>query len=153
MNNELGSETLLEGKLFNVVLHRFQREDGSKYARQVVDHPGAVGVVAHDDLSVFLVRQPREAVREDALLEIPAGTMDTEGESPLECARRELREEAGLLADQWCVLRSFYPAPGWGNMKTVLFLATDLHEVAALPSAGEDRNRAVAAGRSRHGTR
>lgn len=137
MNTELGSETLLEGKLFDVVLRSYERPDGRRYERQVLVHPGAVGIVAYDEHAVFLVRQPREAVGEDSLLEIPAGTMDVEGESELQCAQRELREEAGLVATDWSVLRSFYPAPGWGDTKTTLFLASGLSEVEAEPSPGE----------------
>ena len=72
--------------------------DGSEYEREVVGHPGAVAIVAHDDERLYLVRQPREAVGEDDLLELPAGKLDVEGESPLECARRELAEEAGKCA-------------------------------------------------------
>ena len=65
---------------------------------QVVAHPGAVTIIAHDDEHVWLVRQPREPVEEEALLELPAGKLDVEGEPPLECAKRELVEEIGKSA-------------------------------------------------------
>jgi 8-oxo-dGTP pyrophosphatase MutT (NUDIX family) len=72
------------------------------------------------------------------LLEIPAGTLDVEGESKLECAKRELCEEAGLRATNWSLLRSFYPAPGWGDVTTTLFLASGLRQVDAEPIPGEE---------------
>src|SRR6202012_3061909 len=59
MNTELNSDSLLKGRLFDVVLRRFERPDGRRYVRQVVVHPGSVGIVAYDDQSVYLVRQPR----------------------------------------------------------------------------------------------
>ena len=74
----------------------FRYADGEPAEREVVAHPGAVAIVAHDDEHVYLVRQPREAVGEPALLELPAGKLDVEGETPLECAQRELAEEIGL---------------------------------------------------------
>ncbi len=135
---EPSAETVFAGKLFDVVVRRYRRADGSEYERQVVVHPGAVGIVAHDERHVYLVRQPREAVGEAALLEIPAGTLDVEGESKLACARRELVEEAGLVAERWEELRAFYPTPGWGDVTTTLFLATDLREVEPEPDEGEE---------------
>src|ERR1700759_4494291 len=85
----------------DVEIRRYRRLDGTEVERQVIDHPGSVAILAHDDEFVYLVAQPREAVEEDALLEIPAGTLDKEGESELDCARRELAEEAALAAGAW----------------------------------------------------
>ena len=91
--------------------------------------PGAVAMVAHDDLHVYLVRQPREAVGEESLLELPAGKLDVEGETPLECAQRELAEEIGKSAGDWRELKSFYTSPGFANERVWLFLATELYDV------------------------
>ena len=134
---ELSAETAFEGHIFDVVVRRYRRADGGEYERQVVLHPGAVGIVAHDDRHLHLVRQPREAVGEEGLLEIPAGTRDVEGESELECARRELAEEVGMAAERWELLRAIYPTPGWADETLTLFLATELREVGAEPSEGE----------------
>jgi ADP-ribose pyrophosphatase len=98
----------------------------------VVDHPGSVAILAHDEEFVYLVAQPREAVEEDALLEIPAGTLDHEGESQLDCARRELAEEARLAAAEWAELTKVYPSPGYVSEIVTIFLATDLS-----PASGE----------------
>ena len=61
------------------------------------------------------MRQPREAVGEPALLELPAGKLDVEGEAPLECAQRELGEEIGMRAAQWRELKRFYTSPGFAR--------------------------------------
>lgn len=93
----LHSETAFAGPFVDVAKKRYRRADGSEVERQVVEHPGSVGIVAHDEEFVYLVRQPREAVEDDGLLEIPAGTLDKEGESELECAERELAEEVEVV--------------------------------------------------------
>ncbi len=75
-----------------------------------------------------MVEQPREAVEEPALLELPAGKLDVEGETPLECAQRELAEEIGKSAGDWRELKSFYTSPGFANERVWLFLATELYD-------------------------
>lgn len=125
------AETLLEGTHLRVTRGSFRRADGSEVRREVVEHPGSVAIVAHDDDAVYLVSQPREAVGEDALLELPAGTLDVEGETPLECARRELAEEAGLRAEAWSELQVVYPSPGYTDEVVTLFDATGLSETSA----------------------
>jgi 8-oxo-dGTP pyrophosphatase MutT (NUDIX family) len=118
-------------------METFQYADGSRATRQVVVHPGAVCIVAHDERVFFMVEQPREAVDEPALLELPAGKLDVEGETPLECAQRELVEEIGKSAGDWRELKSFYTSPGFANERVWLFLATELYDVQARPKTGE----------------
>jgi len=132
------SKTVYEGRIIAVRVDSFREEDGSTREREVVTHPGAVAVVAHDDQAVFLVRQPREAVGEEALLELPAGKLDVEGETPLECARRELEEEVGLRAAEWRDLKRFYTSPGFTDEEVHVFSATGLERVEARPEEGED---------------
>ena len=131
----LDSRTVLDGAPFKVAQARFRRADGSEVERQVAEHPGSVAIVAHDDESVYLVRQPREAVGEDGLLEIPAGTMDVEGESELECAQRELSEEVDLRAAEWSELATIYPSPGFLSETVTIFAATSL---SPEPGDGDD---------------
>src|SRR5688572_32688645 len=88
-------------------------------------------MVVHDERVVYLVRQPREAVLEDALLEIPAGKLDVEGEGPLETAKRELAEEIGKEAEEWVELKRFYTTPGWADEEFTLYLATGLSDADA----------------------
>jgi 8-oxo-dGTP pyrophosphatase MutT (NUDIX family) len=135
----LDSKVVYAGYGVDVAIRRYRRVDGTEVERQVIDHPGSVAILAHDDKSVYLVAQPREAVEEDALLEIPAGTLDKEGESELECAQRELAEEAELAATTWTELAKIYPSPGFVSEVVTIFLATGLS-----PAHGErDEDEAI----------
>ncbi len=122
----LDSKVTYDGFGIDVTVGHYRRADGTVVERQVVEHPGSVAIVAHDDEFVYLVEQPREAVGEDALLEIPAGTLDHEGETEIECARRELAEEAELAATDWTELTKIYPSPGYVSEVVTIFLATGL---------------------------
>jgi 8-oxo-dGTP pyrophosphatase MutT (NUDIX family) len=122
----LGSKPLHKGKHIDFVAKRYRRADGSEVEREIVEHPGSVAVLAHDGEFAYLVAQPREAVEEDELLEIPAGTLDVEGESELECAQRELAEEAELRAENWNLLHVVHPSPGFLTEKVTIFEATGL---------------------------
>jgi 8-oxo-dGTP pyrophosphatase MutT (NUDIX family) len=128
----LETKSLHEGKHVDFVAKRYRRVDGTEVEREVVEHPGSVAVLAHDEEFAYLVAQPREAVEEDELLEIPAGTLDVEGESELECAQRELAEEAELQAEHWELLHVVYPSPGFLTEKVTIFAATGLS-----PAGGE----------------
>jgi ADP-ribose pyrophosphatase len=126
------SRMVYEGDLLAVTLERWGRQE-----REIVEHPGAVAVVAVDrDGAVALVRQRREAVRK-RLLELPAGTLE-EGETPLECARRELAEETGLTGGVWRELAAFYTTPGFCRERMHLFLARDVESGEASPEADEE---------------
>jgi ADP-ribose pyrophosphatase len=94
-------------------------------------------MVAHDERLLYLVRQPREAVGEDALLELPAGKLDVPGESPIECAKRELGEEVGKAASKWRELKRLYTSPGFADEQVIVYLATGLEDVDAAPDAEE----------------
>jgi 8-oxo-dGTP pyrophosphatase MutT (NUDIX family) len=125
----IAHETLHEGKIFTVVRERFRYADGEEADREIVRHPGAVGIVAHDDEHLFLVRQPREAIGDPDFLEVPAGKLDVEGEPPLETGRRELAEEIGKAAEHWEPLGSFITSVGILDEEVHLFLATGLSDV------------------------
>jgi ADP-ribose pyrophosphatase len=133
----VGSKVVYEGPIATVRVDTFRYDDGEEAERQIVAHPGAVAVVCHDDDLVYLVRQPREAVGESALLELPAGKLDVEGESPLECARRELAEEVSLEASEWVEIKRLYTSPGFAEEEVTLFLATGLSDAGVDPDPGE----------------
>lgn len=125
------SRTVYDGKLIDVTLERWGEHD-----REIVEHPGAVAIVAIDrDGVLTLVRQRREAVRKE-LLELPAGTLE-EGEEPLESARRELEEETGLTGGTWREALIFYTTPGFCRERMHLFFAHDLEHGAPSPAADE----------------
>jgi ADP-ribose pyrophosphatase len=122
------SEKIHEGAVIAVYRERFRHADGKEVTRDIVRAPDAVAIVAHDDEHVWLVRQPREAVGEPALLELPAGKLDVDGESPLETAKRELAEEIGKAASEWRHLTTFYVTPGFADEQMHVFLATGLSD-------------------------
>jgi ADP-ribose pyrophosphatase len=102
--------------------------DGTEAVREIVDHPGAVGVVALDaDDRIVMVNQYRHAVGR-RLDELPAGLLDVSGESPLVGAQRELAEEARLRADSWNILLDLHTSPGFAAEVIRIYLARDLHE-------------------------
>ena len=123
------SKTVYEGRIVDVRIDEIRYDDGETAEREIVEHPGAVGIVASDGESVYLVRQPREAVGDPALLELPAGKLDEEGETPLECAKRELGEEIGMTARSWSELKRFYTSPGFAEEEVTLFVATELEPI------------------------
>jgi len=126
---KVGGKLVYRGPIASVRMETFQYADGSRSERQVVVHPGAVCVIPHDGRVVYMVEQPREAVEESALLELPAGKLDVEGETPLECAQRELGEEIGKSAGDWRELKRFYTSPGFATERIWLFLATELYDI------------------------
>ncbi len=127
---------VFEGKVVRLYLDKVRLPNGREAEREVVLHWGAVGMVPLDARGrVILVRQYRHAPRE-MLLEIPAGKL-SEGEDPLECARRELQEEIGCRAGEWIKLASFYTSPGFSDEVLHLFLAQDLEEGEAEPEEDE----------------
>lgn len=127
----LDSKKVHEGHSVDVAIKRYRRQDGTEVERQVVEHPGSVAILAYDDEVVYLVRQPREAVEEDGMLEIPAGTLEP-GEDPLACGKRELAEEVGLAAEHWRQLKLVYTSPGILSERAWIFAATGLS-----PASGE----------------
>jgi 8-oxo-dGTP pyrophosphatase MutT (NUDIX family) len=102
---------------------------GRDVEREVVSVPASAVIVAHDGQQVWLVRQPREAVGVPDLLELPAGTVDPEDESPLHAARRELAEEVGLSAARWDRIFTCFTSPGFTDEVLHVYLATEVSRV------------------------
>jgi 8-oxo-dGTP pyrophosphatase MutT (NUDIX family) len=127
----IGGRTVYEGRIVTLVLERFRFADGDEVEREIVRHQGAAGVVAHDDTHVWLVRQPREALDDPDFLEIPAGRLDQEGESPLEAAQRELAEEIGKAAESWTEITSYVSSAGMSDEVVHVFHATGLSDRSA----------------------
>jgi 8-oxo-dGTP pyrophosphatase MutT (NUDIX family) len=113
------------GYIARLVEATFEAPDGQRFTREILRHPGAVGVVPIDGDEVLMVRQYRPAF-DDWLLEIPAGTRDKPGEEPMATAVRELAEEVGATAASMVALASYYVAPGVSDERMHLFLATGL---------------------------
>jgi len=126
------SETVLDtARVISVRQDRLRSPaDGAEFVRDVVIHPGAVGVVALDrDERVLLVSQYRHPVGH-RLLEVPAGLLDVPGEPYHLAAARELYEEGHVRADEWRVLVDIFTSPGMTTESTRVFLARGLTAVA-----------------------
>jgi len=125
------SRVVYSGTLIDLTVERW-----GEHEREIVEHPGAVAIVAVDaDGFVTLVRQLREPARK-RLLELPAGTAEP-GERPLETARRELREECGLTGGEWRELAAFWTTPGFCRERMHLFAAENVVPGDPEPAADE----------------
>jgi 8-oxo-dGDP phosphatase len=126
------------GRVIDVRTDQVAMPGGTTATRDVVVHPGAVGILALDLAGrVLLIQQYRHPVGR-LLWEPPAGLMDEPGESPLAAAKRELFEEAHLQALRWDVLLDIYTSPGMSDEAVRLFLARDVSPAAGPRFVGED---------------
>ncbi|MGH7611979.1 MAG: NUDIX hydrolase [Candidatus Dormibacteria bacterium] len=125
------------GRRIRLTVDRVRLHGGSEAEREVVHHPGGVGIVAiQEDGAVVLVRQYRHAAQE-VLWEIPAGGREPD-ESPLDTARRELAEETGYAAEAWLGVGATFLAPGYSTELFWYFRATGLTRLeAATPDPDE----------------
>jgi len=124
----LASTRRFEGNVISVRTDEVRMSDGTVATREIVEHPGAVGVVAlDDDDRIVLINQYRHPVGR-YLDELPAGLLDVPGEAALEAARRELSEEAGITASDWHVLVDLYTSPGMTDEAIRVFLARGLSD-------------------------
>jgi ADP-ribose pyrophosphatase len=131
VEERLQSERVYDGKLFQVYRDRVQLESGREATREIVRHPGSVGIIPRDARgNVVLVRQFRYVLGRE-LWEIPAGTCDHPGEEVEAAARRELAEEAGLKAERWVRLGRAFLVPGYGDEAMTFFLAEGLSATPA----------------------
>jgi len=132
----ISSKEVLKNKLFTVVEEVAHDPSGFEIKRSIVRHPGSAVMMAVDEKHrILLVKQFRLPAEQD-LWELPAGRID-EGETPLQAAKRELREETGYKANKWVELSSFWPSPGYVAEKMNLFLALELTEGQQEPMEDE----------------
>lgn len=137
------AQTVYAGKILALRVDDVQMPGGVVARREVVEHFGAVAVVALDDRDrVAMVYQYRHPVRR-RLWEIPAGLLDVEGEAPVLTAARELHEEAGLAADNWAVLVDIVSSPGFSDESIRVFLATGLSEIGRPEAEHEEADLTV----------
>jgi ADP-ribose pyrophosphatase len=133
-----GSKDIYSGAVMALRADEVVMPGGRTAVREITEHRGAVAILALDpDDRVMLVHQYRHAVRR-RLWELPAGLLDQADEEPVEAAKRELTEEAGLTADEWTVLLDVVPSPGFSDESVRIFLARGLTEVGRTASDADD---------------
>jgi ADP-ribose pyrophosphatase len=128
---KLGETSIHRGDRIELVRARLEAPDGREFERDVVHHPGAVGVVpvVDEGTAALLVRQYRAPI-DALLLEIPAGLRDVDGEPPEETARRELIEEIGMRAGRMEKLCAFHNSAGFCDEVVHVFAGFDLEPCA-----------------------
>jgi ADP-ribose pyrophosphatase len=130
------SQTIYKGRIINLRLDSVELDNGKTALREIVEHPGAVGIIAlKNNKDLILVKQYRKAV-EEYLLEIPAGKLERD-EDPKDCAARELKEETGYRAASVRYLSSLYTSPGFSNEIMHIFLASGLEYEKTNPDEDE----------------
>ncbi len=123
---QLSYEYKFKGRIINLRQDKALLPNGKVTTREVVEHPGGVCVAAlNDNDELLFVKQFRYPYMQQTI-EVPAGKRDRRGEDPLECGKRELKEETGATAERYIDLGSLYPSPGYVNEIIYCYLATGL---------------------------
>lgn len=121
------TKEIFDGRVVKLRVDTVQLPDGRLTEREIMKHPGGVGVIAIDEeKNVLMVRQFRDAAKK-VMLEIPAGKLEY-GENPLECGMRELVEETGFRAQEFIHLGEFFVTPAYCEEKINIYLAYKLTE-------------------------
>lgn len=125
--NKIDSKLIYHGRVLDIKLDTVELPNGKEANREVVVHPGAVTIAAvTPNQEILLIKQFRYPVNE-ILWELPAGKLE-KGEDPLACAKRELSEETGYGAREWCCLSTFFTTPGFCDEIMYLYLAQGLYD-------------------------
>ena len=140
MEKNLSRERVFDGIILHIDHVTNQLPNGKAAKREIAVHVGASAVLPIDgDGNIYLVRQFRAPI-DQILLEIPAGKLDSVDEDRLLAAKRELKEETGLEADDWLHLTDTFTTPGFSNERISLYLARKLHQSEACPDEDEFLN-------------
>ena len=132
----ISSKELRKNKLFTVVDEVATDPSGFEIHRSIIRHPGSAVMMAVDERERVLLVQQYRLPAERELWELPAGRIDP-GETPLQAAKRELREETGYSAKNWTKLVTFWASPGYVDEKMTVFLASDLKQGEQEPMEDE----------------
>lgn len=131
-------KSIFKGHVIEVAVDEVELVDGTRATRELVFHQGAVAILALTaDKKIVLVKLFRKAL-ERAIIEIPAGKIESNETSPLQTAYRELEEETALRPASMKPIFEFALSPGFSNEKMVIYLATDLSEIEHPAAQDED---------------
>lgn len=135
--NTISTEKIFDGKVISVKVDKVELPDGKIASREIVNHPGAVAIIAiTDDKKIVLVDQFRKPL-ERSIIEIPAGKLE-KGEEPLETAKRELEEETGYRANEFKYVLTFATSPGFADEIIHIYVAKGLYEAEDKLEADDD---------------
>ncbi len=130
-------EIIYEGLVFTIIRDEVRHESGYSAVREIVQHDGGAVIAAvHDNGDILLIRQFRYPLAEE-IVELPAGKL-APGEDPLDCARRELKEETGCTAERWQKLTAMLSTPGFCDEVLHIYLAQGLHDGEQALEEGEE---------------
>lgn len=119
-------EYIYKGRIINLRKDEVELPNGKTASREVIEHPGGVCILPLTDKNEIVMERQYRRPYDDVLLEIPAGKRDGNGEEPIECGKRELREETGAVAEKYTSLGELYPSPGYSAEVIYMFLAEGL---------------------------
>ena len=125
---QVSTEDIFDGVILNVKKDTVRLPNGHCSSREVIRHVGAVCVVPVTDQGEIIVERQYRYPFDTVITEIPAGKLDSKQEDRLSAAKRELREETGLTADEWVNLGGFYPAAAYSDEYITMFMARGLHQ-------------------------
>ena len=124
---QLSSEDIFDGVILHVKKDRIQLPNGDTSGREIIRHVGAVCVIPVTDQNEAYIERQYRYPYDTVITEIPAGKLDSKQEDRLSAAKRELREETGLSADEWTELGGFYPAAAYSDEYITMYMARGLH--------------------------
>jgi ADP-ribose pyrophosphatase len=136
MERWIHSQIVYKGNIFSVREGEIETDKGARFSRETVLFPDVAAVVPVLNNQITLIKQFRISINKE-IIEIPAGKIE-ENEGPDVCARRELLEEVGYVANKLELISEYYTAVGYSTEKMYIYLATDPEVLQAQPEAGED---------------
>ena len=125
---KLSSEDIFQGVILDVKRDRIRLPNGNTSARELIRHVGAVCVIPVTENNEVIIERQYRYPYDTVITEIPAGKLDSKQEDRLSAAKRELREETGLTADEWTELGGFYPAAAYSDEYITMYMARGLHQ-------------------------
>ena len=127
LETRLDGETIFDGKILHVELDTVRLPNGKSASRELIRHVGAVCILPLTEENEIIVERQYRYPVDEVLTEIPAGKLDSRQEDRLSAAKRELREETGVTADEMIDLGDFFPAAAYSDERITLYLARGLH--------------------------